>query len=59
MAICQMLGITGCWVPRTTGYHAPIAAARGALPPEHPATGLQNKPIWKRHPLHDRAAART
>ena len=35
----------------------PIAAARGASPPEHPATGLQNNPIWKCHPLLDRAAA--
>jgi hypothetical protein len=27
------------------------------LPPEHPATGLQNNLIWKCHPLLDRAAA--
>jgi hypothetical protein len=30
---------------------------QGALPPEHPATGLQNNLIWKCHPLLDRAAA--
>jgi hypothetical protein len=27
------------------------------LPPEHPATGLQNNLIWKCHLLLDRAAA--
>jgi hypothetical protein len=57
MASCQMLVHHRLLDPRAADHHTPIAAARGALPPEHPATGLQNNPIWKCHPLLDRAAA--